>query len=472
MIERPDRFDVVVLGAGPAGQKAAIQAAKAGTRVLIVERSVAVGGECVRHGTLPSKTLRETAAFLSGLRARSGGLIDPGLTPGMKLESLMQRQAEVRREHERCIADQLERNAVRVWRGSARFLSPNRLEVRNLDGTRRQAEAQVVILATGSRPRTPPDVPVDHENILDSDSILSLIYLPTSLTVLGCGVTASEFASTFAALGVRVTMIASAERPVGFMDRELTDIYVSEFERQGGRFLGGRRVESVQTEGVGEVVAVLDGGEEVRSEKMLCALGRVVETEGLGLAAAGLQIDEAGTIPVDSNYRTAVPGIYAVGDVVGPPSLAAAAMEQGRRAARHALGLPVDDRSDAIPVGIHTLPEMASVGLGEMEAVERYGSVMVGRARFAELARGQICGDGRGLLKLIAHPSGGRVLGVHIVGQDAAELVHVGQMAVVGRLGFEVFIENVLNFPTLAEAYRVAALDAASRRRATLLRAA
>jgi NAD(P) transhydrogenase len=452
----PVVYDAVVIGAGPAGQKAAIQFAKAGRRTLMIERGQGVGGECVHRGTIPSKTLRETAVYLSGLRSRSDGVIGQEIRPDLEVESLMRRQVAVRHAHERFIGEQLERNDITLWRARARFLSSHEIEATGVDGTRRAVQAETIVIATGSRPRTPPDVPVDHESILDSDSILSLIYLPSTLTVLGGGVIACEFATIFTALGVQVTIIDKADRPLAFLDPEITSVFVADFERRGGRYMGRRKIERVESDGV-IVVTTMAGGETVRTQKLLCALGREAQVNGLGLDAAGLAVTARGLIEVDEFYRSATPHVYAVGDVIGPPSLAATSMEQGRCAARHALGLAMDGRADVTPVGIYTIPEMASVGLTESDANAR-GPAFAGRARFDELARGQISGSVQGLLKLVADAEG-RLLGAHIVGEGATELIHVAQMALIAELPTSAFIENVFNFPTFAEAYRVAAID-------------
>jgi NAD(P) transhydrogenase len=457
-----ESFDVLVLGAGPAGHKAAIQAAKVGKRVLVIERQSTPGGECVHHGTIPSKTLREIAAYLLGLRARTEGQIDFALPAQTKVGSLMRRLRTVRANHERYLGAQLERNGVTTWHGRARFLSKDTVEVRAPDGTARRARSGLIVIATGSRPRQPSNVPVDHENVLDSDSILSLIYLPTSLTVLGSGVIACEFASLFAALGVSVTIVDASPRLLPFLDPELTDTFVAAFRAQGGALELARKVESVRWDGTNVVVAI-DGGRELRAEKCLCALGRVADVGDLDLAAAGLELTSRGHIPIDANMRTTVPGIYAAGDVVGPPALASVAIDQGRRAVRHGLGLPVNRAGEHIPTGIYTLPEIGSVGLTEEQARAAHGVVLVGRARFQELARAHINGQTEGLLKLIAAPDG-RLLGAHVVGEGATELVHLAQIALVGELTLEAFVDHVFNFPTLAEAYRVAAIDAVAQK--------
>lgn len=454
-------YDFLVLGAGPAGHKAAIQAAKSQKSVLIVDRDPSAGGECVQRGTIPSKTLRESACYMLGLKARSEGVIDVAVPSQTKVASLMLRLKSVRASHERYLNQQLERNRIERLRGRARFLSPDTLEVRSPDKSVRRLRAGAIVIATGSKPRRPDNVPVDHEHILDSDSILSLIYLPETLTVLGAGVIACEFASTFAALGVKVTMIDAAPRPLFFADPDLTGRFTAAFERMGGIFMPNRKVESVAVQG-SSVVTRLVGGGEVRSEKMLCAQGRAANVADLGLEIAGVRLGPRGHVQVDENMRTNVPHIYAAGDVVGPPALAATAMEQGRRAARHALGLPLHEGGEVVPVGIYTIPEISSVGLSEEQAVQKFGSAFVGRAKFEELARAHINGQTDGLLKLVADPEG-HVVGAHIVGESATELVHVAQMALVAGLTLEAFVDNVFNFPTMAEAYRVAAIDAVAR---------
>ena len=326
----------------------------------------------------------------------------------------------------------------------------------------------MIVVATGSRPRRPPDVPVDHERILDSDSILSMPYLPGSLTVLGAGVIASEFASIFQTLSVRVTMIDRGERPLPFLDAELTGRFVSHFERDGGRFVPCSRATRVACDPLGPVETTLDNGVVVRSEKVLVALGRSACIQGLDLDAAGVAVNERGFITVDEHCRTSTPSVYAVGDVIGPPALAASSMEQGRRAVRHALGLELGPPSETVPIGVYTIPEMASVGLSEADAVAREGAALVGRSRFAELARGQINGDCEGLLKLVADASGTRLLGAQIVGEGATELIHLAQLALLGQLDVDAFVDNIFNFPTLAEGYRVAALEIAGKRAASL----
>ena len=457
-------FDVVVLGAGPSGQKAAIQAAKVGRRVLIVDRDPQVGGACVHRGTIPSKTLRETAVALVGFKRRSGGVFEIPTTEELHVASLMSRLEEVVSGNEEYIGRQLARNGVSVWHGRATFVAPHEIEVATVRGERWRARGDVVVIATGSRPRSPVDVRVDHEHVLDSDSILSMTYLPRSLAVLGAGVIASEYASVFAALGVQVVMVDKAERPIGFVDPELTSRFVKSFGELGGRFVGGVSVLGAEWDGVGSVVTLLSNGEVLRTDKAMFALGRVANVDDLNLRAAGLSLTERGLLDVDEHCRTRVPHVYAVGDVIGPPSLASSSAEQGRRAVCHALGFPVVMAPELTPIGVYTVPEIAAVGLTEEQVIAQHGSAVVGRARFDEVARGRISAVEDGLLKLVADPKGERLLGVHVVGEGASELVHVGQMALIGGLGIDTFIETIFNFPTLAEAYRVAAFDVVKRR--------
>lgn len=458
-------YDIIVLGSGPSGQKAAIQGAKVGQRVLMIERDRTVGGACVHHGTIPSKTLRETALLLSQFKQQCANVFALHVPEDIQVRSLMTRLQQVVEAHERYMGEQLQRNGIEQWHGRARFVSPHDIDILCIDGSHRLVSGEIIVIATGSRPRTPVEIPVDHEYIVDSDSILSMRYLPASLTVLGSGVIASEYASIFAALGVQVTMVDRGERPLAFLEEEFTERFLQGFAKNGGHFLGRRNIVQIAWDGVSAVETTLDSGEVLQSEKMLCALGRVANTEGLNLSAAGLELTSRGFIAVNDACRTSVPHIYAVGDVIGPPALASCAMEQGRRAICDALGLGVQTAAALIPMGIYTIPEIASVGLGEREVRERYGSAMVGRANFAELARGQIAGSPDGLLKLVADPQGEKLLGVHIVGATATELIHVGQMGLLSDCEVDTFVEHIFNFPTFAEAYRVAALDIVKQRR-------
>jgi len=457
-----ENFDVIVVGSGPAGQKAAIQAAKAGKRAAVIEKGRGAGGACVHYGTIPSKTLRETTLAWSSFRRRTSATVGLKLPENTKVAALMAHLDTVVRAHEKYIADQLTRNGIAFVQGVARLTSPHDFEIQCLDGSKRKLRGEIVVLAPGSRPRTPPEIPVDHEHILDSDSILSLIYLPASMAVLGSGVIACEYASIFAALGVKVSLIDKSPLPLGFLDPEISRRFQHGFEALGGEFMGGRKIARVEFDGL-EVAVDLEGGEKVRVEKMLCAQGRVACLDGLNLEAAGLSSKDR-YIAVNANYQTAVPHIYAAGDVIGPPALAASSMEQGRRAVCHALSLSPGGNGELVPIGIYALPEVASVGLSEQDALKRFGACMVGRAKFAELARGHIAGITDGLLKMVADEAGRKLLGIQIVGEGAADLISVGQMGLISGCDVDLFIEHTFNFPTLVEAYRVAAFDLVEQR--------
>jgi len=330
-------YDVVVIGSGPAGQKAAVQAAKTGRRVAMIERDRVMGGACVHRGTIPSKTLRENALNIARLR-NSAELFDFKLRDDLEVAALMGRMRDVLKAHAEYIQRQISRNEIRRLHGKASFEDAHRLRVRFVDGHEEVISSEFVVIATGSYPRKADGVPIDHEHVFDSDSILSMEYLPRSLTVLGGGVIATEYASIFATLGVEVTMIDRYGRPVGFLDPDLTDKFLHAFTTKGGHFVGGVNVESVSWDGISSVVTKLEDGQEIRSEKLLSAAGRIADVRGMALENAGLELSERGTIEVDAFCRTRVDNIFAAGDVIGPPSLASASMEQGRRASRAACG--------------------------------------------------------------------------------------------------------------------------------------
>lgn len=456
-------YDLLVIGSGPAGQKSAIQSAKAGKRVAIIERDKVFGGACVHRGTIPSKTLRENALRVKNMR-QNAALFDFTLGEDTEMATLMNRLGEVLKAHDQYLSEQVARNGVQRIHGRASFVDNHTLAVVKVGGESIQLTAETIIIATGSIPRKPNNIPVDHEHILDSDSILSMMYLPSSLTVLGGGVIASEYASIFQALGVKVTMIDRYPSPLGFLDSDLSHTFVKAFEAMGGTWLGSHKVSKVHWDGVSEVITECDNGTVIRSQKLLCAAGRVANVEQLQLGYAGLSVNERGLISVDDNLRTQVDNIYAAGDVIGPPSLASASMEQGRRAACNALDIKIGSMSQLIPAGIYSIPELSSVGLTEQQAREQYGDVIVGNASFSEVARGQISGNTEGLLKLVTDKNGKKILGVMVAGEGATEVVHIGHMAMLCDADVDMFIESTFNFPTLAEAYRIAALDILAKR--------
>ncbi|MGK0339724.1 MAG: NAD(P) transhydrogenase, partial [Candidatus Azotimanducaceae bacterium] len=341
----------------------------------------------------------------------------------------------------------------------ATFIDRNTIEIVSPGGNTQRIKAKTIFIATGSKPRQPDNIAIDHEHVLDSDSILSMNYLPHSMLVLGGGVIACEYASVFAGLGTKVTLVDRFPNPLGFLDADLPPRFVAEFEAAGGRFLGNQRVESAAFDGVSEVVLKLENGEQLMAEKMLVALGRVSSVKGLHLDRVGVSMNEMNFVEVNEFCQTNVPNIYAIGDVIGPPSLASSSMEQGRRGACHALGIDEKGLTNMIPVGIYAIPELSAVGLSESQARALHGNIIVGYAEFSEVARGLITGSLNGMLKMISDPDGVELLGVHIVGEGASELIHLGQMAMIEGTPVDRFVEQIFNFPTLAEAYRVAALS-------------
>lgn len=456
-------YDVVVIGAGPAGQKAAVQAAKAGKSVLIIDQDPYMGGACVHRGTIPSKTLRENALRVNHLR-QNARLFEQPLPEETEMTVLFDRLDEVLAAHDLYMQKQMERNQIDRLHGRASFINAHQLEVVRVKGEPLTISGTHFVIATGSIPRQPADIKIDHEHIYDSDSVLSMLYLPRSLTVLGGGVIASEYASIFQALGVEVTMIDKYPRPLGFLDRDLTDQFVNAFQHMGGTWLGETDILEVYWDDASQVITELADGQTICSDKMLCAAGRIANIQGLNLDKAGLFLGEHGHIEVNEQLQTAVPHIYAAGDVIGYPALASASMEQGRRASCNALGIEINPHADLFPTGIYAIPELSSVGMSQQAAEERVGDVIVGRAGFDEIARGQISGELDGMLKLICDIHGEKILGVQIVGEGATELIHVGQMAMLADANVDIFVESIFNFPTLAEAYRVAALDVIGQR--------
>lgn len=454
-----NEFDVIVIGSGPAGQKAAIQAAKEGKKVAVVEQFKHVGGACVHKGTIPSKALREQAVSRARVIRKLAEMSLKVTMPRTGVTDLISGMDEVIRHHDIYMQEQLSRNGIQILHGRAAFIDKHTLSVRTVSGAKEIYETGNVVISTGSRPRLPDNVPIDHENMYDSDSILSLAYLPQSMVVLGAGVIACEYASIFSMLGVKVTMIDKYAAPLGFLDASLSKQFVLEFEKGGGTFIGNANLKVCTFNGVSEVSTELEDGRVLKSEKLLCTLGRISELRGLDVDVVGINVSEQLLIEVNEFGQTSVPNIYAAGDVVGPPSLASVSMEQGRRAACHFLNIDSGHKPEWIPGGIFSLPELAFVGLTESQVISEYGSATVGYANYSEIARGQISGNKEGFLKLLACPEG-IIRGVHIAGEQATELIHIAQMGLIQGATIETFVENTFNFPTYAEAYRVAALQA------------
>jgi|SRR5215469_1923607 len=455
-------YNIIVIGSGPAGQKAAIQGARAGARVLLIEKEDGIGGNGIYRGVIPSKTLRETALQLHRIQ-RSLHTVECRLRPGLELATMMSRVEEVVRTHTTHMTDHLRRSGVVHLQGFAHFISDDEIEVLTAYGPSQTQKADYIILAAGSTPTTTPQMPVDHEHIFDSDSILSMTTVPRSMTVVGGGVVGAEYVSVFALLGVEVTLLDVADRPLPFIDQEIVQTFVAAFEKSGGRFVGNQMVADARWNGHSKVVVQTESGLPFDSETMLVAIGRSPNIAGLRLEAAGITLTD-GKLAVNQYGQTNVPHIYAVGDMAGAPMLASRSMEQGRHAVAHALKLPITELPSYAPIGIHTLPEVASVGLDETTARSRFTSPLVGHAEFNEIARGQISGVTDGVLKMVADPSGKKILGVQIVGESAIELIHLGLLGLQHGIEVDEFLDSALNFPTFAEAYRVAALDIVGKR--------
>jgi NAD(P) transhydrogenase len=448
-------FDLVAIGSGPAGQRAAVQAAKLGKRGAVVEKNRCVGGVCVETGTIPSKTFREAVC---AARATTGA----GARP--TAHQLLARVNEVVRREIEVLDSQLRRNDVAVIRGEARFHDPHTLLVRSESGDQTVRAASIVV-AVGTRAVTPPGSVLDGEVAITSDDIITLKRLPRAMTVVGGGVVGIEYASIFATLGVEVTLVERRDRPLDFVDREIVDELIHQMRNRNVTFRFGEAVERFEVSAgpPRRGVLFLESGKRIVSDLVLFSAGRAGAVDGLNLAAAGLAVDERGRLAVDTDFRTAVPHIYAAGDVIGYPSLAATSSEQGRLAACHAFGVPAGRMASHFPVGIYAIPEISMVGATEQELTAAKTPYEVGIARYHEIARGQILGDDSGLFKMLFHREDRRLLGAHAIGTQATELIHIGQAVLGLGGGLDYFMHTVFNYPTLAECYKVAALDAANK---------
>jgi NAD(P) transhydrogenase len=451
-------YELLVLGSGPAGQKAAIQAAKLGRRVAVVERRE-LGGVSVNWGTIPSKTIREAIVYLTGLSQRAAYGESYRVKEEITIEDLRLRAEQVVVREVDVVRNQLLRNHVSVIEGSARFLDPHTVVLSSDD--ERRVSAERIVIATGTRPARPAAVEFDDRRILDSDGLLRLDHVPDSLLVVGAGVIGIEYASMSAALGAKVTVVEKRPRLLDFCDAQIAEGLQYHLRDLGVVFRLGEEVTAVDRYD-GGALTHLFSGKRVASDVVLYAAGRQGETDDLDLEKAGLEADERGRLAVGPDYRTAVAHIYAAGDVIGWPALAATSMEQGRLAAAHAFGEEAS-MSELLPIGIYTIPEISYVGRTEEELTAAAVPYEVGISRYRELARGQILGDTYGMLKLLVSPEDRAILGVHALGTNATELVHIGQ-TVMGFGGtVDYLVEAVFNYPTLAESYKVAALDARNR---------
>lgn len=450
--------DFAIIGSGPAGQKAAIQAAKLNKQVVIIEKDQEPGGACLYSGTIPSKTFREGVVDLTRFYDRQFETQEIK-TPSITIDELNFRLTAVIKEEKNVINRQFKKNNIRILKGSARFENQETLIVVDQDyRLKYQIKASTVIIATGSNPRHPIDVPFDREVILDSTTLLSIGKVPKTMLVLGGGVIGSEYASFFAALGTEVTVIDRKDHMLPLLDTEIGVHLQTALTDIGLKFLGEKEPVEIARHEEGAFVRFRDGS-TAEADVLLYALGRTANVEALLLENAGIKVDAKGYVPVNALFQTVVPHIYAVGDVIGGPCLASTSMEQGRLAARHACGVLTHHFSTFYPVGIYTIPEISCCGYTE-EDLKRLGfHYEVGRAHFYEIARSHIAGNNSGLFKILFHAETLEILGVHVIGRSATEVIHIGQLAISFKAHLDYFIDHVFNYPTYAEGYRIAALN-------------
>jgi NAD(P) transhydrogenase len=454
-----NEYDLVVIGSGPAGQKGAICAAKMHKKVAIIDRKKSVGGVCVHTGTIPSKTLREAVLYLSGFRQRTFYGRGYVLKDRIAMSDLIFRAQAVMAREVEVIKSQLRRNYVTMLEGDARFLDANTLEVKSDEGSQ-LVRGQHVLIACGTRPAHSADIPMDGHRIFDSDQVHCLEEIPRDLIVVGAGIIGLEYASMFAALGVKVTLLDQRPILLDFVDREIVESLCFQLRQLGTVFRLGEKVVSVGFDQEKDrVFAKLASGKNVHGQGLLYTIGRQANGDLLNLESAGLSSEGRGKLSVNEHFQTTVPHIYAAGDVIGFPALASTSMEQGRLASCHMFGKPGKMPPNLIPYGIYTIPEISMVGQTEEQLTKENINYEVGLARYAELAKGQMLGDDQGLLKLVFDPDSLKLLGVHAIGDRAAEIIHIGQVVLTLGASIEYFRDAVFNYPTLAEAYKVAALD-------------
>jgi NAD(P) transhydrogenase len=455
-------YELIVIGSGPGGQRAAIQAVKAGKRVALVEKQSAVGGVCTNTGTIPSKTMREAVLHLSGFYEQSFYGANYHAKDQVTMADLSFRVQRVIENEVSVIQDQLKRNGVDLIHGVGKFMDPHHVRVENNNGFS-ELEGEYVILATGTKPAANSKVPINGRNIIDSDQILAMPTLPRTLIVVGGGVIGVEYACMFATLGVRVIIVEKRPRLLEFADTEMVEALSYQMRDRRATMRLNEEVESVEELPDGKVAANLVSKKRIIADALLYAVGRAGNVDALNLPAAGLEADNRGRIKVDENYRTAQPHIFAVGDVIGFPSLASVSMEQGRIAAGRAFNLDVHTDPAGYPYGIYTIPQISFIGKTEEQLTDEDVPYEVGVAYYREIARGQISGHTDGRLKLLFHRETLELLGVHIFGEDAAELLHIGQAVFMLKGKVTYFKNTVFNYPTLAECYKTAAFNGLNR---------
>jgi NAD(P) transhydrogenase len=457
-VAESEKFDLVIIGCGPAGEKAGAQAAYFGKRVAVVERAGVPGGSCINTGTVPSKTLRESALYFSGLGQRGLYGIDYSLKENLTVHDFMHHEREVVEMERRRILKNLELHKIEYVQGRAAFEDGHTVVIANGAGTRK-LRGEVILIATGSKPHRPSEISFDDVHTFDSDTFLQMERIPKSLAVIGGGVIGCEYGSIFMALGVKVTLVDGRDKLLPFLDAEISDRLRDRLKELGMEFWFNERPVKVENSASGATLH-MKSGKKLETEAALFAAGRRAAVDGLALEKAGLALNDRGYIPVDENYRTSVTNIYAAGDVIGFPALASTSMEQGRVAVCHAFGFHYKQRvASMLPMGIYTIPEISSAGETEDSCKEKKIEYCVGRARYENNARGHITGDTAGLLKIVFSPADKKLLGVSIIGENATELIHIGMMALDNGLTINEFIEQVFNYPTLSEMYKYAAYD-------------
>jgi NAD(P) transhydrogenase len=453
-----EQFNLLVIGCGPAGEKAGAQAAYFGKRVAVIERARHTGGSCINTGTVLSKTLRESALYFSGLKRRGLYGIDYSLKENLTVNDFMHHEREVVEMERQRILKNLALHQIELISGQAAFEDAHTVVVSGSDGTRR-LRGEIILIASGSKPHRPPEIAFDDIHTFDSDTFLQMDRIPKSLAVIGAGVIGCEYASIFMALGVAVTLVDGRDVLLPFLDAEISARLRERIEVLGMQFLFNERPVKVENSSSGARLT-MKSGRVLETEAALFAAGRRAAVDGLELQKAGLSINDKGYIPVDEHYRTSVSNICAAGDVIGFPALASTSMEQGRVAVCHAFGLKYKQRvASLLPMGIYTIPEISAAGETEASCKEKKIDCVVGRAHYANNARGHIAGDTTGLLKLIFARAGNKLLGVSIIGENATELIHIGMMVLDRGLTIDEFIEQVFNYPTLSETYKYAAYD-------------
>lgn len=452
-------YDILIVGSGPAGQHAAWQATRMGKKAAIIERKPNIGGAGLQTGTIPSKALRE-AAYLAS-RSGAHGMREMSSRSGPSrhgvLADAVRRKDMVIAQQESVIVKRLLNSGVALIPGEASMVDAHTLEIMDAQGQKQTLTADVILLATGSRPRRPSHIPFDKQSVLDSTSILKLKQLPKSLLVIGGGVIACEFVSIFASLGVEVTVVDSHEQLLAYLSEDVVGVLAESFDGLGVQLHMQEKVVAISRE-QGETVTELESGKRLYAEKVLYALGREPNSEGLNTGAAGIELDQ-GWIAVNGFFQTSVPNVYAVGDLIGRPALASTGMEQGRAAVLHAFRGETQAMAANMPMAIYTIPEISWVGKTEKEAKKEGLDYVVGRSFFRESARGQIIGDTNGMLKMLVDSETQKLIGVHIAGENASELIHIGQLVMNLQGSLRDIINNVFNYPTLAECYKLAALD-------------